>query len=270
MAGEWIKWCVGFSRKPKVLAMAHALRVDRRIVAAACMELWEWADRETEDGHVYLGGRSGDGPRVTKTSRPRDDFVTMRSSHEDHARDDEIVMQSSSIVGRQALDEVCRLPGLIDQLIEVGWLIDHGNGHFEFRDFRVHNGKSAKARALHAAWQRSHRAASEAVIDSCRSDRHKSITNVRRLCDDTIVTKTSLEKRREEKKNPPTPLRNGDVSSPMNIRQDIEELRQAAKRGEHIPWKELNAVEYGLVVESDQAHEERLKRKDGRNGDAQH
>lgn len=32
--------------------MARTLKIDRRIVAAACMELWEWADSETTDGHV--------------------------------------------------------------------------------------------------------------------------------------------------------------------------------------------------------------------------
>ena len=32
--------------------MARTLKLDRRIVASACMELWEWADSETTDGHV--------------------------------------------------------------------------------------------------------------------------------------------------------------------------------------------------------------------------
>lgn len=52
MAGDWIKWVKGLSRRAEVLEMARALKTDRRIVACACMELWEWADTETQDGHI--------------------------------------------------------------------------------------------------------------------------------------------------------------------------------------------------------------------------
>jgi hypothetical protein len=52
MAGDWIKWVKGLSRKSEVLSMALTLKTDRRIVASACMELWEWADTETVDGHI--------------------------------------------------------------------------------------------------------------------------------------------------------------------------------------------------------------------------
>lgn len=52
MAGDWIKWTKGLAKKREVLAIASALSLDRRIVASACMEVWEWADDNTENGHV--------------------------------------------------------------------------------------------------------------------------------------------------------------------------------------------------------------------------
>lgn len=52
MAGDWIKWCKGFSRKEEVLSISRKLNLNRRIVASACMELFEWADSETVDGHI--------------------------------------------------------------------------------------------------------------------------------------------------------------------------------------------------------------------------
>lgn len=58
VAGEWIKWTKGLTRKREIVAIASMLQLDRRIVACCCMELWEWADDNTINGHV---------PSVTKT-----------------------------------------------------------------------------------------------------------------------------------------------------------------------------------------------------------
>lgn len=52
MAADWIKWVKGLSRRREVLAMARTLKKDRRVIACACMELWEWADENTVDGVV--------------------------------------------------------------------------------------------------------------------------------------------------------------------------------------------------------------------------
>ncbi len=52
MAGDWIPWCKGLSRKPEVLAIAKATGQNRRWVAAALMEFWEWVDEQTEDGKI--------------------------------------------------------------------------------------------------------------------------------------------------------------------------------------------------------------------------
>jgi len=52
MAGDWIKWTVGLTRKPEVLGMARRLGKDRRFVAGCLMELWEWMDQVSCDGHA--------------------------------------------------------------------------------------------------------------------------------------------------------------------------------------------------------------------------
>lgn len=52
MAGDWIKWVKGLTKRREVAAAAHKLGVSRRELASACMELWEWADENTTDGHV--------------------------------------------------------------------------------------------------------------------------------------------------------------------------------------------------------------------------
>ena len=52
MAGDWIKWDKGLTRKPKILALARVLQCSRWKTAALCMEFWEWADDVTRDGEV--------------------------------------------------------------------------------------------------------------------------------------------------------------------------------------------------------------------------
>jgi len=52
MAGDWIKWEKGLAWKPEVLAIAAKLELTRKEVAATLMELWEWADEITDDGHA--------------------------------------------------------------------------------------------------------------------------------------------------------------------------------------------------------------------------
>ncbi len=52
MAGDWIKWMKGLVRRREVVAVAQELGLDRRIVACACMEFWEWADENTTTGFI--------------------------------------------------------------------------------------------------------------------------------------------------------------------------------------------------------------------------
>ena len=50
MAGDWIAWTKGLTRKREIHLIARRLSVSRREAAALCMEAWEWADAETADG----------------------------------------------------------------------------------------------------------------------------------------------------------------------------------------------------------------------------
>ena len=50
MAGDWIPWTKGLTRKQEVLHIAKAVGQHRRWVAATLMEFWEWWDAEFTDG----------------------------------------------------------------------------------------------------------------------------------------------------------------------------------------------------------------------------
>lgn len=52
MAREWIAWSKGFAKKPEVLQLAADFGVSRQHAAACCMEVWEWFDENTTDGHA--------------------------------------------------------------------------------------------------------------------------------------------------------------------------------------------------------------------------
>ena len=49
-AAPWIKWTIGLSSKTEVLRMATWLGRSRREVACMCMEVWEWADANADEG----------------------------------------------------------------------------------------------------------------------------------------------------------------------------------------------------------------------------
>jgi len=49
---NWIKWCKGLARKREVMVMACETGMSPREVAGTLMEIWEWADDNTEDGNV--------------------------------------------------------------------------------------------------------------------------------------------------------------------------------------------------------------------------
>jgi len=52
MAGHWIPWECGLTRKREVMMIAKALKLTRREAAAACMEVWEWASEQSLDGLI--------------------------------------------------------------------------------------------------------------------------------------------------------------------------------------------------------------------------
>jgi hypothetical protein len=52
VAGDWIKWSKGLTKKSEVVGIAARLKLSRRETAALLMEVWEWAEDQTENGHV--------------------------------------------------------------------------------------------------------------------------------------------------------------------------------------------------------------------------
>jgi hypothetical protein len=59
MAGHWIPWECGLTRKREVVIIARSLEVSRREAAALCMEVWEWAQDQSIDG-LIVGMNPGD------------------------------------------------------------------------------------------------------------------------------------------------------------------------------------------------------------------
>jgi hypothetical protein len=52
MAGDFIRWQKGLTRKPEVLQVASRLGVSAVTAAGHMMQLWEWADDVTTTGFV--------------------------------------------------------------------------------------------------------------------------------------------------------------------------------------------------------------------------
>lgn len=52
MAGMWIPWECGLTRKREIIMIAKHLGVSRREAAAMCMEVWEWAQEQSVDGLI--------------------------------------------------------------------------------------------------------------------------------------------------------------------------------------------------------------------------
>ena len=52
MAGMWIPWECGLTRKREVMVIAKIMGVSRREAAALCMEVWEWASEQSIDGLI--------------------------------------------------------------------------------------------------------------------------------------------------------------------------------------------------------------------------
>ena len=59
MAGYWIPWEVGLTKKREIIMIAQKLAVSRREAAAMCMEVWEWASDQSVDGLIVGVTASG-------------------------------------------------------------------------------------------------------------------------------------------------------------------------------------------------------------------
>lgn len=92
------------------------------------------------------------------------------------------------------LDRYVGVTGFAEQMQLVGWLVENGSS-LSLPNFDFHNGETAKKRAL----------------GKNRSEKHRSNANSNSESNAPSVTKTSLEKRREEKSNS-VPNGTGDKS----------------------------------------------------------
>lgn len=52
VAEDWIKWVKGLPRRREVIVLARKLNMSAREAACCCMEVWEWADDNTTNGHI--------------------------------------------------------------------------------------------------------------------------------------------------------------------------------------------------------------------------
>ena len=52
MAGFWIPWEVGLTKKREVLLIAKRIGVSNREAAAMCMQVWEWANEQSINGLI--------------------------------------------------------------------------------------------------------------------------------------------------------------------------------------------------------------------------
>lgn len=112
---EWIKWVKGLTERREVVWMASHLQIDRRIVAAALMELWEWADENVKPA----------------TTEPYDGTID---------------------VGPKPLgfiDSLLDVAGMAEMLASqsIGWLRIESDGRLTFPRLGRHNGETAKKRA---------------------------------------------------------------------------------------------------------------------------
>lgn len=113
MAGNWIKWVKGLTRKREVAVLASKLGRDRREIAGRLMELWEWCDDNLSDSDYDESG------------------------------------SASVVIGDKAfIDDTVGLVGFADAMVspEVAWLVLGDGGRITFPNFASHNGNTAKNR----------------------------------------------------------------------------------------------------------------------------
>ena len=128
MAGDWIKWQKGLTRKPEVIQIAARLGLSRHAAAGLLMEVWEWADDNVEIDETLSGSEADTRPGSVRLG----DSPTL------------------------LFDATFGVSGLADAMTAVGWMIVR-SGSLAFPNFARHNGKSAKARALDASRKRMER-----------------------------------------------------------------------------------------------------------------
>jgi len=132
VAGDWIKWTCGLTRKPEVVRMAAQLSLMREVVACRLMDFWEWCDSNIPDSAIRDDGTA---------------FVKMSPHDGDNMA---------------FVDALVCTPNFAVSLVSVDW-IHFRHGHIEIPNFGRHNGQTAKTRARNAKNQHSRREKQEDV-----------------------------------------------------------------------------------------------------------
>lgn len=120
-----------------------------------------------------------------------------------------------SIGTKRGLDRVCGREGMVDALIEVGWLTYDGT-HFSVPNLDRHLSKGAKQRGVEARKKQEQR------------KRPDSVPDLSRKCPDGAGTKTGLDKRREDKSNTNTekPSRTANVFVAPSVSEVAEYVKE--------------------------------------------
>jgi hypothetical protein len=132
MAGDWLKWCKGFARKPEIVSMADMLSTTRGQIATAFMEVCEWLDSE---GMPDNPNNPDSDISIQLVSRSGRDGRALLVSH---------------------IDDVAHVAGMAEALENVGW-IELKDGTIVFKRASRHNTETGKRRALASRRQKKHR-----------------------------------------------------------------------------------------------------------------
>lgn len=212
MAGDWIKWTKRLAWKPEVIRMATLMDRSRHEIAGLLMELWEWCDDNISDSNLSRNDRDA-----------ADAFVTLDAHAESH------------------LDAIVGVQGFASSMASVGWLRVR-NGRLEFPNYSLHNGETAKQRALASRRQQRKRAHEPPLSDP------KTSRNARDGCHDPSVTRE--EERREEIKTPPPPRKAGGRKAGVLANLKAADLDDTARLV--AVWHEVADGKSSLIPRSEQ------------------
>lgn len=125
---SWIKVECTTPDKPEVHAIATLLGIPPEQVVGHLIRLWVWADQQSVTGTIVAA------PDPTETPKPDPEKGVTQSPYT-FAKQNHVI------------DDVARMPGFARAMKTVGWLKE-SSGKITFPGFALHNGKTAKQRAL--------------------------------------------------------------------------------------------------------------------------
>jgi hypothetical protein len=197
MAGDWIKVEGVTPDKPEVISIAATLSIDQDAAIGKLIRLWIWADQQT-----FNGNAGGNGVSVTKA------FI----------------------------DRCTGVTGFADAMQKAGWL-RMVNGRITFPNFDLHNGETAKSRALASKRQNRLKQRRKQENESQRKG------NAKGNADGVTSASPREEKRREDLKSPKPPLENE-----MQIPETLRCPEFDAAFTEWVKVRELDATEQKYLM----------------------